>query len=97
MDYMGMDQVGDQVGRGAMGVEEAKRFLLTPPPGPPATPRAGRAILLAAVAAAAGYVLCNPSRVRRLGGQSRKVLRSPMVKRALVMFVSSLAANKAAR
>ena len=80
-----------------MSVEEAKRLLLTPPPEPPAVPRAGRAILLAAGAAAVGYLLSNPSRVRRLGGQSRKLLRSPLVKRALVVFASSLAANKAAR
>lgn len=80
-----------------MSVEDAKLFLLTPPPSPPSRGRGTNALLLAAGAVGAGLLLSNPRRVRRLGGHSKRVLRSPMVKRALMMFLSSLAANKAAK
>jgi hypothetical protein len=82
---------------GKMSVEEAKRFLLTPPPSPPERPLGTNALLLAAGAAAAGFLLSNPGRVRRLGRHSSKLLRSPMAKRALTMFLSALAAQKAAK
>jgi hypothetical protein len=82
---------------GKMSVEDAKRFLMTPPPSAPPRGPGTNALLLAAGAAAAGYLLSNPGRVRRLGRHSTKLLRSPMAKRALTMFLSSLAAQKAAR
>jgi hypothetical protein len=79
-----------------MSLEEAKRAVLTPPPssGGPAMPV--NPFLLAVGAAAAGVLLSNPAWVRRLGRQASRVLRSPMVKRALVTFAASaLGAKKA--
>ena len=87
----------DHVTYGKMSVEDAKRFLLTPPPSPPPRRLGTNALLLAAGAAAAGFLLSNPGRVRRLGRNVPKLLRSPMAKRAATMFLSSLAAQKAAR
>jgi hypothetical protein len=84
-----------------MNVEEAKLFLLSPPPPPPRQPGAGPALkpgiaLLAAGAAVAGFLLSNPGRVRRLARPAKKLLRSPMAKRAAVTFLSALAAKKTA-
>lgn len=82
-----------------MTLEQAKLFLLTPPPAPPSAPRAGidpRLLLVAAGALAAGVFFLRPGKARRLGRTSRRFVRSPLVQRAVITFLSSLAAKKAA-
>jgi hypothetical protein len=80
-----------------MTVEEAKLFLLTPPPAPPGRSRLGvNPLLLAGVALGAGLLLSGPGKVRRLARSSSRLLTSPMVRQAVVTFATAMAAKKAA-
>ena len=79
-----------------MSVEEAKAAVLTPPPSVPGRVLPGSgALLMAAAAGAAGFLLSNPRRARRLVGTLRTLIRSAMVKRALVALAASALGAKA--
>jgi hypothetical protein len=86
-----------------MTLEQAKMYLLTPPPSPPGAANGRPAffkpspLLLTALAATAGLLISRPARVRGLARSSTRVMRSPLVKRALLLLATQLAAKRVAR
>jgi hypothetical protein len=75
-----------------MSVEEAKARLLHPPEEPAAGPTwlQKNALWLVPVAAAAGFLVARPRKIGRLSGKALSLVKSPMVQKAALSFVTNL-------
>ena len=74
-----------------MTVEQAKARLLNPPV-EPAGPSwlQKNALWLVPTAAAAGFLIARPKRIGRLSGKALSLVKSPVVQKAAVSFVTNL-------
>jgi hypothetical protein len=80
-----------------MTVEQAKARLLNPPAEPPRPSwLQENALWLVPVAAAAGFLAARPARVGKLSGKAFSVVKSPMVQKAAIAFVTKLSRKYAA-